>query len=191
MTPFENTITWHQTLQRSEARTFIEMKGVVEQVGLRLTAKKVKNVSLPTLTTMTITKVAKERRGEEGNAIEKAFNHETQDHLHALIAKMIYRATLPLSLARNLYFIQSYTYAVNHAIGGYLPPGHNLLRTTLTVTRHIENLLEPIRSTWKERGSFTVRNSWSDSQRMPLINVMVVIKGGPMFLNVVNADERN
>ena len=100
----------------------LEMKRVFNEAELKLLIKKAKNVPLPTLTTTAITEVAKKRKGEGGNTIEKAFNHKARDHLHALIARMFYTASLPFNLTRNLYFIQSYTYAANHAIGGYLPP---------------------------------------------------------------------
>ena len=44
----------------------LEMKRVIEQAQLRLNAKKGKNTSLPTPTTMATTKVAKKRRGGGG-----------------------------------------------------------------------------------------------------------------------------
>ncbi|GFS29134.1 hypothetical protein Acr_00g0005490 [Actinidia rufa] len=94
----------------------------------------------------------------------------------------------PFHLARNPYCASSYTFAANHNISGYLPPGYNLLRTTLLKRErsNIDRLLEPIRDTWSEKGVSIVSDGWSDSQRRPLINFMAVKEGGPMFLKAVD-----
>ena len=51
---------------------------MVEQVEIKLKAKKFKNILLPTQATMATTIVAKKRRGEGENTIEKAFNMEPE-----------------------------------------------------------------------------------------------------------------
>jgi len=62
-------------------------------------------------------------------------------------------AGLSFNLARNPYFIQSYTYAASHTVGGYFPLGYNVLCTILQSEKaHIENLLVPIKSTWEKKG---------------------------------------
>jgi hypothetical protein len=67
---------------------------------------------------------------------------------------MFYSGGLPFNLARNPYYVSSYTYAANNSIPGYIPPGHNLLRTKLLEREraNIERLLEPIKGTWREKG---------------------------------------
>ena len=45
---------------------------------------------------------------------------------------------------------------------------------------NIENLLEPIKKTWNEKGVSICSDGWSDSQRRPLFNIMVVSEGGPI-----------
>ena len=121
-------------------------------------------------------------------ALEKAFNIGAREQLHSEIARMFYSAGLPFHLARNPYYASSYTFAANHNISGYLPPGYNLLRTTLLKRErsNIDRLLEPIRGTWSEKGVSIVSDGWSDSQRRPLINFMAVTEGGPMFLKAVD-----
>jgi len=51
--------------------------------------------------------------------------------LDATIARMYYFAGLSFNVARNPYYQESYTFAANHSISGYVPPGYNKLRTTL------------------------------------------------------------
>ncbi|KAL6960515.1 hypothetical protein U1Q18_052485 [Sarracenia purpurea var. burkii] len=126
--------------------------------------------------------------GTEQSSIMKAFNLKDRDQLHAEIARMFYSAGLPFNLARNPYFASSYTFAANHNIAGYLPPGYNMLRTTLLRREraNIDRLLQPIRGTWREKGVSIVSDGWSDSQRRPLINFMAVNESGPMFLKAVD-----
>ena len=122
------------------------------------------------------------------NPIEKAFDTESRDILHLMIARMFYASGLPFHLARSLYYVNAWTYAANNSLPGYLPPGYNLLRTTLWQREktNIKNLLQPIRYSWKEKGVSIVSDGWSDSQRRPLINFMAVNAGGPMFLKSVD-----
>ncbi|XP_028075636.1 uncharacterized protein LOC114277883 [Camellia sinensis] len=95
---------------------------------------------------------------------------------------------VPFNLVRNPYYVSSYTFAANHNIPGYLPPDYNLLRTKLLQKEraNIDRLLQPIRGTWKEKKVSIVSDSWSDSQRRPLINFMAVSKNGPMFIKAVD-----
>ena len=51
---------------------------------------------------------------------------------------------------------------------------------------NIENVLEPIKKTWNEKGVRICCDGWSDAQRRLLINIMEVSKGGPMFLKAKN-----
>lgn len=59
--------------------------------------------------------------------LARAFNVGAREELNHLIARMFYSAGLPFNLARNPYFRSAFTYAANHNIVGYLPPGYNLL----------------------------------------------------------------
>ena len=53
---------------------------------------------------------------------------------------------------------------------------------------NIENLLEPIKKTRNEKGVSICSNGWSYAQRRPLINIMAVLEGGPMFLKAINCE---
>ncbi|XP_045788744.1 uncharacterized protein LOC123883850 [Trifolium pratense] len=101
---------------------------------------------------------------------------------------MFYSAGLPFHLSRNPYFRRAFSYAANNSIPGYQPPGYNKLRTTLLHNErsHVENLLQPIRNTWNQKGVTIVSDGWSDPQRRPLINFMAVTESGPMFLKAVD-----
>ena len=51
---------------------------------------------------------------------------------------------------------------------------------------NIENLLEPIKKTWNEKGVSICSDGWSDAQRRPLINIMAVSENGPIFFKEMN-----
>ncbi|PWA61242.1 hypothetical protein CTI12_AA374770 [Artemisia annua] len=87
--------------------------------------------------------------------LEMAFNVQARQDLDSEIARMFYSSGLAFSLAKNPYYIASYTRAANSKhLAGYVPPGYNSLRTTLLAKerRHIEGLLEPLKAAWKEKG---------------------------------------
>ncbi|XP_058005468.1 uncharacterized protein LOC131181423 [Hevea brasiliensis] len=98
---------------------------------------------------------------------------------------------LPFNFARNPYYVSSYSFTANHALGGYVPSGYNKLRTTLLQQEkaNIERLLEPIKSTWLEKGVSIVSDGWSDPQRRPLINFMVIYESGSMFIKSVDCSD--
>nr|KYP55834.1 hypothetical protein KK1_002059 [Cajanus cajan] len=123
--------------------------------------------------------------------LEKAFNLENRDNLKALIARMFYSSGLPFNLARNPYYVNSYSFAANHMLNGFLPPGYNALRTTLLQQEkaQVERLLKPIKSTWNAKGVSIVSDGWTDVQRRPLINFMATSEGGPIFLKAINASD--
>ncbi|GAV70893.1 LOW QUALITY PROTEIN: DUF659 domain-containing protein, partial [Cephalotus follicularis] len=126
------------------------------------------------------------------SAIEKAFNKSEREHLDYEIARMFYSAGLPFNLARNPYFQYAFTYASNHNIAGYWPPGYNLLRTTLLQKEkaNIDRLCASIRNSWNEKGMSIVSDGcWIDSQKRPLINFMVVSDGDAMFLKSVDCSQ--
>ena len=53
---------------------------------------------------------------------------------------------------------------------------------------NIENLLEPIKKTWNEKGLIICSDGWSDAQRIPLINIMAISESGTMFLKAINCE---
>ena len=121
--------------------------------------------------------------------LEGSFNMQAREIFNYEIAKMFYYSGLPFYLARNPHYRKTFSFAANNnCIFRYQPPGYNKLRTTLFANerRHVENLLQPIKNTWKEKGVSIVNDGWSDPQRIPLINFMVVIESGPMFLKALN-----
>ncbi|KAG5524531.1 hypothetical protein RHGRI_031254 [Rhododendron griersonianum] len=127
-------------------------------------------------------------RTETTSPLEKAYDKNKRDQLHAEIARMFYSGGLPFNLARNPYYVTSYQFAANNPLSGYIPPRYNLLRTTLLQQEktNVERLLLPIKGTWRGKGVSIVSDGWSDSQRRPLINFMAVTEGGPMFLKAVD-----
>ncbi|KAL6519717.1 hypothetical protein OROMI_032611 [Orobanche minor] len=132
----------------------------------------------------------KRRAVDINNPINKAYNMEVRSQIDSEIARAFYSGGLPFHFARNPHYIKSYNLAASSNISSYLPPTYNALRTTLLQKEraNVERLLVPIKTTWKEKGVTIVSDGWSDSQRRPLINFMVVTETGPMFLKAVNCE---
>ncbi|XP_075674890.1 uncharacterized protein LOC142644095 [Castanea sativa] len=130
----------------------------------------------------------KRRKVAVNNTLEKAYQNNARHELDSTIARMFYAAGLPFNFARNPYYRNSYAYAATHSILGYVPPGYNALRTTLLQKEraHVEGLLKPIKDFWLENGVSIVSDGWSDPQRRPLINIMAVSDGGPVFIKAID-----
>ena len=131
---------------------------------------------------------AKRRKVTMNTTLEKAFQNNARHDLDSRIARMFYTGGLPFNFARNPHYRSSYAFAATHSIPGYLPPGYNALRTTLLQKEraHVERLLKPIKDSWLENGVSIVSDGWSDPQRRPLINIMAVSDGGPVFIKAID-----
>ncbi|XP_066342489.1 uncharacterized protein [Miscanthus floridulus] len=123
------------------------------------------------------------------SALEKAFDMDTRNQLDALIARLFYSGGMSFNVARNPYYRESYKFAANHNLGGYVPPSYNKLRTTLLKQErvHVESLLDRMKSVWAEKGVTICSDGWTDAQRRPLINFIAVSETSPMFLRAIDA----
>ena len=186
---------------RVTTKDISEMQKLEEEVQLRMKANAPKKVPLPVANVSVSSnslnsimhgvfdsKKRKARGSGSLNPIEKAFNIGARDQLHVEIARMFYSAGLPFHLARNPHFVNALTFAANSPLTSYVPPGYNMLRTSLLQREkaNIERLLQPIKGKWREKGVSIVSDGWSDSQRRPLINFMAVTESRPMFLKAVD-----
>ncbi|GKD75969.1 hypothetical protein Tco_1334251 [Tanacetum coccineum] len=63
------------------------------------------------------------------------------------------RSILSVS-GRNPHYLRAFQFVATNKIDGYVPPGYNKLRTTLLQKENdnVHRQLEPLRSTWKEKG---------------------------------------
>ena len=162
----------------------VDLRRVYEEDENKL---KSKNVPLPTDKRTPTPPTLPPKRRKSSN-IESAFNIEDMNHLRAEIARMFYSTSLSFHLARNPYFVSSYSFAANCNLSGFLPPSYNALRTSLLQQErsHIERLLQPIKSLWSLKGVTLVADGWTDAQRRPLINFMAISEEGPMFLKAID-----
>ena len=130
----------------------------------------------------------RKRKLTEKSPLERAFNNGCKEHLISLIARMFYSGDIPFHFARNPLYVNCYKYAANNMITGYVPPGYNALRTTLLQKEraNVERILKPIKDGWKEKDVSIVSNSWTDPQRMPLINFMATSERAPIFLKAID-----
>ncbi|CAH9062954.1 unnamed protein product [Cuscuta europaea] len=176
--------------------SILDIKKLEEDAAKQIAGSQPKRVSLPSSSTQSSStylsinepsrlEMLKSRRVDD-SPISKAFDLQTRNQLDEEIVRMFFTGGIPFNFARNPYYISSYTFAANHNLGGYIPPGYNKLRTTLLQREkaHVKMSLQPIKSTWYEKGVTIVSDGWSDPQRRPLINVMVVCEAGPMFIKV-------
>jgi len=124
--------------------------------------------------------------------LESSFNIQARDTLDYEIVRMFYASSLSFNLARSPYYRSAFSYAANTSnLSGYVSPSYNKLRGHLLAKEriHVENLLEPIRNSWKHKEVTIVSDGWSDPQKKPLINFIIVTNTGPIFLKSINASD--
>ena len=64
-----------------------------------------------------------------------------------------------------------------------------LFRSTTLLQKeraHVKRFLKPIKGSWLENGVSIVSDRWSDPQRRPFINIMIVSDGGPVFIKAID-----
>ncbi|CAL8168316.1 unnamed protein product [Prunus armeniaca] len=170
---------------------FAERKKLVRECEHRLKSAAPRQVSLPNTGSLLCSSVSnveqKKRKGMNG-PLDRAFQNEAREQCNAKVARMFYTGGLSFHLARNPHYRNSYFRA--STLPGYVPPGYNALRTTLSQQekRHIERCLQPIKSTWSTKGVSVCNDGWTDSQRRPLINIMATCESRPTFLKGINCD---
>ncbi|TXG53295.1 hypothetical protein EZV62_022464 [Acer yangbiense] len=173
--------------------TFI---GVVEEVELKVKQSLPRLVPLPSAvgsssaSASTFSGSDPKKRKRVSGAIEKVFNIGASEQLDDEIARMFYTGDLSFHFVRNLYYVNAFKSACSNPIPGYLPPSYNPLKTTLLQKEkaNIERLLNPIKDSWMVKSVSVCSDGWLDSQRRPLINIMVVCEIGLMFLKAVNCE---
>ncbi|KAH1257780.1 hypothetical protein GmHk_03G007665 [Glycine max] len=177
--------------QKVTVAKLIDLKKIDNEATLRVERSKTKSVSLPPVSTqhqMDTNTLGVDPKKRKTSSVENAFNLQARETLDHEIARMFYSSELPFHLARNPHYRKAFAYAANNQISGYQPPSYNKLRTTLLQNerRHVENLLQPIKNAWSQKGVSIVSDGWSDPQRRSLINFMVVTESGPMFLKAID-----
>jgi hypothetical protein len=102
---------------------------------------------------------AKKRKMTGKSPLERAFNNSCKEQLTSLIARRFYSSGMPFHFARNPHYVNSYKYAANNMLVGYVPSGYNALRTTLLKKEraNIERMLKPIKDSWNEKDVSIVR----------------------------------
>ena len=103
---------------------------------------KPKHVPLHTAKPSQMSSVVLQKRRK--GSIENAFNVEDMNHFRDSITRMFYSGGLSFHLARNPYYVSSYSFAASYNLSDFLPP--NALRTTLLKQERadIDRLLQPI-----------------------------------------------
>ncbi|XP_023644444.1 uncharacterized protein LOC111832365 [Capsella rubella] len=160
-----------------------DMKALQDAFEDKKKESRPKDVSLPCESNS-----AFKKRKSSFSPIEKAFGVAVRDQLDEEIAIMFYTGGLAFNLARNPHYHRSYQFVAANKIDGYVPPGYNKLRTTLLQKErnHVEGLLVPLKSTWREKGMKIVSDGWSDPTRKPLINFIGISGSAPLFLKAVD-----
>ncbi|KAH1225873.1 hypothetical protein GmHk_11G032676 [Glycine max] len=177
--------------QKVTVDKLIDLKKTVNEATLRVEKSKTKSMSLPPISTqyqMDTNTLGVDPKKRKTSTIESAFNLQARETLNHEIARMFYSLGMSFHLARNPHYRKAFTYAANNHIGGYQPPGYNKLRITLLQSerRHVENLLQPNKNAWSQKGVNIVSDGWSDQQRRSLINFMAVTESEPIFLKAID-----
>ena len=174
-----------------------KMRKVVEEAEQRVKQSNLKQVPLPTSSAGTsnfenssssASAIDPKRRKGSIGSIKKAFNMGAREIVDSEIARMFYTEGLSFHFARNPYHARDFKSASQ--LPGYVLPGYNALKTILLQKEksNIENLLDPIKKTWNEKGVSICNDGWSDAQRRPLINIMAVSESEPMFFKAIKCE---
>ncbi|XLU78462.1 hypothetical protein S245_001883, partial [Arachis hypogaea] len=147
------------------SRKLEELKKLDSESTLLHESKKAKSIPLPPL--YNATELDSRKRRATG-PLEKAFN------IYILLEYFFIWITF--SSSKKSVFFQSFSYATNNYIDGYIPSGYNKLRTMLLEKekQHMERMLEPTKNSWSGKEVSNVSDGWSDPQRRPLLNFMAV-----------------
>ena len=107
--------------------------------------------------------------------MDKIFQQEAQEEVDLTIAFFFYLNFISFNVARSPLFFEMCRSLSERAPSGYVPPGSEKLRTTLSVKekKEVDKILEPIRATWPSFGVSIVSDRCTDLARHPLINFMV------------------
>uniref|UniRef100_A0A2N9ETS1 BED-type domain-containing protein n=1 Tax=Fagus sylvatica TaxID=28930 RepID=A0A2N9ETS1_FAGSY len=124
---------------------------------------------------------ARKRKLTGKSPLERAFNNSCKEHLTSLIARMFYSGGIPFHFAKNPHYVNSYKYAANNMITGYVPLGYNALRTTLLQKErvNVEKMLKPIKDGWKEKGAIDGIKEYKDKYYISKLLMNVIKEIGP------------
>jgi hypothetical protein len=121
--------------------------------------------------------------------MDKIFQAKLWDEMDLTIELYFYLDFLSFNVACFPLFTKMCQPLIERAPIGYLLPSLENLRTTLLVKekKEVVKLLTLTKSKWPSFGVSIVYDGWTDTTRQPLINSMVLLKNGPIFLKAVNA----
>ena len=86
--------------------------------------------------------------------MDKIFQKEKREELDLTIAFSLYQNFISFNVARSPLFIEMCRALSHGAPSGYVPPGSEMLRTTLLskAKKEVDKMLEPIKSAWPTSG---------------------------------------
>jgi Protein of unknown function (DUF 659) len=108
--------------------------------------------------------------------MEKSWDVTKRNEVDEEIGREFYTDCSSFNFTKNSHFINSYVLLSNIGIQEYKPPSYDKIRTTFLDRErvHVSRLLEPIKSTWSYKGVSIICDGWTDIQRRPLINFIVI-----------------
>ncbi|KAH0996037.1 hypothetical protein GBA52_019901 [Prunus armeniaca] len=100
------------------------------------------------------------------------------------------RITISLPTSSRAGSSSARAFDLDFDMNEFRPMGYNALRTTLLQKEksHLDMKLELIKNAWKVNGVSMCSDGWSDSQRRPLINMVLTCDNGPMFFKAINCE---
>ncbi|KAG5151812.1 hypothetical protein JHK84_028284 [Glycine max] len=172
--------------QKVTITKLIDLKKIDNEATLRVEKSKTKYVSLPPVSTqhhMDTNTLGVDPKKRKTSTVENAFNLQARETLDHEIARMFYSSRLPFHLARNPHYRKAFAYAANNQISGYQPPGYDKLRATLLQNerRHMENLLQPIKNAWIQKGEVIMEVGHSNVVQIVTDNATICKAAGLMI----------
>ncbi|XP_059628538.1 uncharacterized protein LOC132271233 [Cornus florida] len=126
--------------------------------------------------------------GELGTQnIGNLFKLSSRDETDSIVARYYYSCGISFNVARSPLWTDAVR-AINNAPRGYRAPSSEKIRTILLDKERtkIDNALMPIKQNWPKYGVSIVSDGWSNCKNQPLINVLAVSRGRPVFVTAVD-----
>jgi len=120
--------------------------------------------------------------------ISVAFRNVQKGEVDAAVARMCYSTGASFNIVNNLYFKQMCK-KIGEYGSSYTPPTDYPIRTTLLDKEYqaVQNRVNEATGNLKRTLGTIVSDGWSDAQRRPLLNILLVIPEGATFISSIDS----
>ncbi|URD88420.1 hypothetical protein MUK42_24599 [Musa troglodytarum] len=117
-------------------------------------------------------------------------SQENVDHADITVAKFMFEAGIPLSVANSFYFQRMADAIAAVGLGYKMPSYHSLRGKLLNIcANEVQEINKELRKSWEVTGCTVMVDRWMDKSGQAMINFFIDCPKGAMFLKSVDASE--